>query len=213
MGDPASITDQSPTADAATITEQSPTADAATITEQSPMADPASITDQSPTADAASITDQPVIGDPATITEQSPMADAATITEQSPMADPAPITEQSPTADAATITEQSLPPEIAEKMTAAGFTPQVATLVKIIENFARAQADARAKAARVAELERSAEEMWPLKRLVPLGESYEIARRAAERGVLGATRVGGRWFCTEAEMERWVAATGRRQRR
>ena len=115
--------------------------------------------------------------------------------------------------DPARIPDQSLPPEIAEKMTAAGFSPQVATLVEIIENFARAQADARAKAVRVAELERAAEEMWPLKRLVPLGESYEIARRAAERGVLGATRVGGRWFCTKAEMERWVAATGRRQRR
>ena len=116
-------------------------------------------------------------------------------------------------ADAATVTDQSLPPEIAEKMTAAGFSPQVATLVKIIDNFARAQAEARAKAARVTELERAAEEMWPLKRLVPLGGSYEIARRAAERGVLGATRVGGRWFCTKVEMERWVAATGRRQRR
>jgi hypothetical protein len=129
------------------------------------------------------------------------------------MDDPTPISEQSPMADTAIVADQPLPPEIAEKMTAAGFSPQVATLVEIIEDFARAQAEARAKAARVAELERAAEEMWPLKRLVPLGESYEIARRAAERGVLGATRVGGRWFCTEAEMERWVAATGRRQHR
>src|ERR1700761_7205366 len=103
-------------------------------------------------------------------------------------------------ADPAPITHQSLPPEIAEKMTTAGFSPQVATLVEIIENFARAQADARAKAARVVELERAAEEMWSLKGLLPLGESYELARRAAERGVLGATRVGGRWFCTKAEM-------------
>ncbi|SHG08564.1 hypothetical protein [Bradyrhizobium erythrophlei] len=138
------------------------------------------------------------MADPARITDQSPTAEAATITDQSPMADPA------------ASTDQSLPPEIAEKMTAAGFSPQVATLVEIIEDFARAQAEVRAKAARVAELERAAEEMWPLKRLLPLGESYELARRAAERGVLGATRVGGRWFCTKAEMERWVAATGRR---
>jgi hypothetical protein len=141
------------------------------------------------------------------------MVDPTPITDQSPMADPAPITDQSPMVDPTPIANQSLPPEIAEKMAAAGFSPQVATLVEIIEDFARAQADARAKAARVAELERAAEEMWPLKRLLPLGESYELARRAAERGVLGATRVGGRWFCTNAEMERWVAATGRRQRR
>jgi hypothetical protein len=112
-------------------------------------------------------------------------------------------------ADPARITDQSLPSEIAEKMTAAGFAPQVATLVEIIEDFARAQADARAKAKRVAELERAADEMWPLKRLVPLGESYEKARRAAERGLLSATKVGGRWFCTNADMARWVAETGR----
>jgi hypothetical protein len=37
-------------------------------------------------------------------------------------------------ADPARIPDQSLPPEIAEKMTAAGFSPQVATLVEIIEN-------------------------------------------------------------------------------
>jgi hypothetical protein len=153
------------------------------------MADTAPVTDQSVTADTAPITDQPVIGDAAAITDQSM------------------------TADAAPVTDQSLPPEIAEKMTAVGFSPQVATLIEIIENFARAQADARTKAERVAELERAAEEMWPLKGLVPLGVSYENARRAAERGVLGSTRVGGRWFCTKAEMARWVAATGRRQRR
>jgi hypothetical protein len=141
------------------------------------------------------------------------MVDTAPIGDQTPMADAAPIGDQTPMVDTATVGDQSLPPEIAEKMTAAGFSPQVATLVEIIDNFARAQAEARAKAARVAELERGAEEMWPLKRLVPLGKSYEIARRAAERGVLGATRVGGRWFCTEAEMERWIAATGRRQHR
>src|SRR5882757_231041 len=125
------------------------------------------------------------------------MADAATVADQSVMADPAPIT------------DQSLPLEIAEKMMAAGFSPLVATLVEIIENFARAQAEARAKAERVAELERAAEAMWPLKRLVPLGESYEKARRAAERGLLSATKVGGRWFCTKADMARWVAETGR----
>jgi hypothetical protein len=112
-------------------------------------------------------------------------------------------------ADPARIPDQSLPPEIAEKMTAAGFSPQAATLVEIIEDFARAQAEARANAARVVELERATEEMWPLKRLVPLGESYEKARRAAERGLLSATKVGGRWFCTKADMARWVATTGR----
>jgi hypothetical protein len=117
--------------------------------------------------------------------------------------------DQSLLADAAPVTNQSLPPEIAEKMKAAGFSPQVATLVEIIENFAQAQAEARAKAERVAQLERAAEEMWPLKRLVPLGESYEKARRAAEHGLLSATKVGGRWFCTKADMACWLAATGR----
>jgi hypothetical protein len=111
--------------------------------------------------------------------------------------------------DPARIIDPPLPPEIADRMESAGFSPKIATLMEIIENFARLQAEARAKAERVTE----AEEMWPLKGLVPIGVEYEQARRAAERGHLVASKVGGRWFCTEAEMACWVAATGRRQRR
>jgi hypothetical protein len=115
-------------------------------------------------------------------------------------------------ANPARIADRPLPSEVVEKMTAAGFLPQVEILVEIIENFSRMQAEARAGAERTAEPERATEEMWPLKVIVPLTVNYEEARRAAERGHLGATKIGGRWFCTEAEMERWVAATGRRRR-
>jgi hypothetical protein len=104
-------------------------------------------------------------------------------------------------------TDPSLPPEIAERMTAAGLSPKLATLMQIIEDFARQQADAREKpeAARVAEPERG----LPLKGLLPSHVSYRVGLQAAERGVLGAFKIGGRWFCTQAEMDRWLAATGR----
>lgn len=107
--------------------------------------------------------------------------------------------------DPARIIDPPLPLEIAERMESAGFSPQVETLMQIITDYRRLQAEARAKAERVTEIE----EMWPLKGLVPIGVEYEQARRAAERGHLVASKVGGRWFCTEAEMARWVAATGR----
>jgi len=112
-------------------------------------------------------------------------------------------------ADPARKTDPALPAEIADAMEAAGFPPEVPTLMEIIEDFARAKAEARTKAERVAELERSAEESWPLKAVVPLSVRYEDARRAAEAGRLGAIKIGGRWFCTKAEMARWVAAHGR----
>jgi hypothetical protein len=111
--------------------------------------------------------------------------------------------------DPARIADQPLPPEIAERMESVGFSPQVETLMQIITDYRRLQAEARAKAERVTE----AGEMWPLKGLVPIGVEYEQARRAAERGHLVARKVGGRWFCTKPAMARWVAATGRRQRR
>jgi hypothetical protein len=111
--------------------------------------------------------------------------------------------------DAAPIIDPSLPPEIAEWMESAGFSPRVETLMKIITDYRRLQAEARAKAERVTE----AEEVWPLKGLVPIGVEYEQARRAAERGLLVAEKIGGRWFCTKPMMARWVAATGRCRRR
>jgi hypothetical protein len=111
--------------------------------------------------------------------------------------------------DPARIIDPPLPPEIADRMESAGFSPRVETLMQIITDYPRLQAEARAKTERVTE----AEEMWPLKGLVPMGVEYERARRAAERGHLIAEKIGGRWFCTKPGMARWVAATGRRQRR
>jgi hypothetical protein len=104
-----------------------------------------------------------------------------------------------------------LPPEIAEKMEAAGLPPQMPTLLQIIEDFSRLQAEAREKA----ELERAAEPrkvMWPLKVRLPLHVLYETARRAAERGTLVATKTGGRWFVVDDDLQNWLAATGRLQR-
>jgi hypothetical protein len=109
--------------------------------------------------------------------------------------------------DPARNTDPSLPREVVEKMTAAGLSPKLATLMEIIEDFARLQAEAREKpeGARVAEPERA----FPLMSLLPSHVSYRVGLQAAERGVLGAFKVGGRWFCTQAEMDRWLAATGR----
>jgi hypothetical protein len=107
--------------------------------------------------------------------------------------------------DPAHIIDPPLPPEIAERMESAGFLPKIATLMEIITDYPRLQAEARAKAERVTE----AEEMWPLKGLVPIGLEYEQARRAAERGLLVAEKIGGRWFCTKPSMTRWVAMTSR----
>jgi hypothetical protein len=44
---------------------------------------------------------------------------------------------------------------------------------------------------------------------VPASVNEEVARRAADNGVLVAERVGGRWFCTTDHMETWLKRTGR----
>jgi hypothetical protein len=108
--------------------------------------------------------------------------------------------------------KNDLPPEITDAMEAAGFSPRAATLLQIIEEFKEAKAAASAATARVAKLERDAEIMWPLKMIVPLKIRYEDARRAADAGRLKATKVGGRWFCTEADMARWAPTSRRGQR-
>ncbi len=113
--------------------------------------------------------------------------------------------------DPAHIIDPPLPPEIAEKMEAVGLPPQMPTLLQIIENFSRLKVEAREKA----ELEPAAEprkDMWPLKVRVPTHISYETARRAAERGTLVATKVGGRWFVTDDDVQNWLAATARQRR-
>jgi transposase InsO family protein len=113
--------------------------------------------------------------------------------------------------DPAHIIDPPLPPEIAERMQSAGFSPRAETLMQIITDYRRLQAEAREKA----ELERTAEPrkiMWPLKVRLPLHVLYETSRRAAERGTLVATKVGGRWFVTDDDMQNWLAATARQRR-
>jgi hypothetical protein len=53
---------------------------------------------------------------------------------------------------------------------------------------------------------------FPLIALTPMHLDDETARRAAERGELIAEQKGGkhgRWFATVADMESWMASTGR----
>jgi hypothetical protein len=50
---------------------------------------------------------------------------------------------------------------------------------------------------------------WPLLGLIPSSVNAEVARRAADQGVLIAERIGGRWFCTVSDMENWLKRTGR----
>jgi len=102
-----------------------------------------------------------------------------------------------------------LPPEIADAMERAGFSPKVSTLMQIIADFKAAKA-ATAAAPRTAGLE---EELFPLKAIVPLDIRYEDARRAAAAGRLKATRTGERWFCTKADMARWAPTSRRGQRK
>jgi hypothetical protein len=103
-------------------------------------------------------------------------------------------------------TDPSLPPEIAQKMEAAGLSPKIATLMEIIGTFARLQAEAREKP-RATEQRRV---MWPLKARLPLHVPYEAARKAAVRGDLVATKMGrGRWFVADDDLQDWLAATGR----
>jgi hypothetical protein len=53
---------------------------------------------------------------------------------------------------------------------------------------------------------------FPLIALTPMHLDDETSRRAAERGELIAEQKGGkhgRWFATAADMESWMASTGR----
>jgi hypothetical protein len=58
--------------------------------------------------------------------------------------------------DPARLIDPALPVEITDAMETAGFSPKVTTLMRIIEDFARAKAEVRAKTERLAELERAA---------------------------------------------------------
>jgi hypothetical protein len=103
-----------------------------------------------------------------------------------------------------------LPADIADALEAGGFLPKPVTLTDIIVAFQRLK-EASAKAAQVADLDRNVEEAFPLKALLPLSVSYRVGLDAAERGLLAAFKVGGRWFRTKREMNCWLAATGRSQ--
>ena len=105
-----------------------------------------------------------------------------------------------------------LPPEIADAMEAAGFSPEASTLMQIIADFKAAKAAASA-ASRTADPGSAGEELLPLKAIVPLDIRYEDARRAAAAGRLKATRTGERWFCTKADMARWAPTSRRGQRK
>jgi hypothetical protein len=100
-----------------------------------------------------------------------------------------------------------LPTEIAQKMEAEGLVPQITVLMEIIEGFGRLRAEARENPAQ-AHAAKPRVPMWPLKRRLPLYVPYDKALKAANRGTLIATKVGGRWFVTDDDVQNWLAATG-----
>jgi hypothetical protein len=105
-------------------------------------------------------------------------------------------------------TDQPLSPEIADAMETAGLSPKLATLMLIIEEFAKAKADAKASPANAG----AVEPMWPLQGLLPVRVNYQKALRAAKSGQLEAEKLGGRWFCTKRAMGDWLAKTGQSKR-
>jgi hypothetical protein len=91
-----------------------------------------------------------------------------------------------------------LPEEISDAMQAAGFAPTLPNLRELIAN-------ARARE-HEAELRR---QQWPLLALIPSSVNAEVARRAADQGLLVAERIGGRWFASVSSVETWLRKTGR----
>jgi hypothetical protein len=104
--------------------------------------------------------------------------------------------------------DPDLPPEIADALEASGFSPKLATLMSIIEEFAKAKAEVKASPANADRVE----QMWSLMKLLPVHVNYQKALRAAKSGQLEATKVGGRWFCTKRAMALWLAQTGQGKR-
>jgi hypothetical protein len=88
--------------------------------------------------------------------------------------------------------------EVLVELQAAGIAPTLPSLRELIAN-ARAHEH---------EAERHRQQ-WPLLGLIPSSVNTEVARRAADNGVLVAERIGGRWFCTVSDMEIWLKRTGR----
>jgi hypothetical protein len=93
---------------------------------------------------------------------------------------------------------EELPEEIGAAMQAAGFTPTLPSLKELIANARAHEHEAKER-----------RQQWPLLGLIPSSVNAEVARRAADNGVLIAERIGGRWFCTVPDMEAWLKRTGR----
>jgi len=105
-------------------------------------------------------------------------------------------------------------------MTAAADNPdppevsaEIARLMQTVESY---RVDNLRLAARVAELERNpivsvgfADDLRPLKSLLPVHVPYEVARRACESGALAASMPEHRWLSTEAAVAEWLTRTGR----
>lgn len=91
------------------------------------------------------------------------------------------------------------PEQIAAEIEGAGIALTKQDLQAMI---AKARADAEQTKAREVEL-------FPLKPMLPLHVSYEVGRRAAASGELRATKIGGDWFVTKADVADWLATSGK----
>ena len=92
--------------------------------------------------------------------------------------------------------EELSPEQVAAEIKAAGFALTSASMRELIANARAYERPAVRK-------------QWALLLLVPPHCNAEVARRAADQGVLVAERVGGRWFSTPGDMEDWLKRTGR----
>jgi hypothetical protein len=88
--------------------------------------------------------------------------------------------------------------EVLVELQAAGIAPTLPSLRELIANARAHEHDAEQR-----------RQQWPLLALIPSSVNAEVARRAADNGVLVAERIGGRWFCTVSDVEIWLKRTGR----
>jgi hypothetical protein len=93
------------------------------------------------------------------------------------------------------------PAEVAAEIERAGIALTSASMRELIANARAHEHEAERRRLQ-----------FPLIALTPMHLDDETARRAAERGELIAEQKGGkhgRWFATVADMESWMASTGR----
>jgi hypothetical protein len=88
--------------------------------------------------------------------------------------------------DPARVIDAALPVDIADAMETAGLSSKLATLMNIIEEFAKAKAGANSSPASAEPVE----EMWALQKLLPVRVNYQKALGAAKSG---AARSGEDW--------------------